>query len=61
MAKLPVDLVLAGFGNTEGAEQLWRDVNKEQIPGVGTGSILGSRECIVACKSGKKVGVYDGK
>lgn len=47
--KLPADLVKAGFGGSSTGwlnhEQIARD-----IPGVGTGSILGSAECVARCK-----------
>ncbi|KAG9248775.1 spherulin-1A [Calycina marina] len=60
LANLPNDIVQAGFGNTAAA-QFWKNVDKSQIPGVGSGSNLGSADCIAACKSGQKVGAYEGR
>lgn len=52
---LPFDIILAAYGNptpSSAAYDLFRAYNISDVPPVGTGSIIGSADCLAACKNG---------
>lgn len=45
LTQLPLDIVNAGFGNANADFQIWG----KRVPPVGTGSVMGSAECMKRC------------
>jgi hypothetical protein len=57
---LPFDIMLAAYGNpapSSAAYDFFRAYNISDVPPVGTGSIIGSADCLAACQ---KNGIYTG-
>jgi hypothetical protein len=54
---LPDEIILAAYGGANEAYILNADSIRGVLPPVGTGSIIGSAECLAACKKG---GTYTG-